>query len=172
MWHKTGSVTTHRNVPTPVRVAFGNVIYEIPRNYLAGIRQPTDRDPGASFTIKVVLPDLAPRTPATAEALDQVGWHDQLIALVRYQFEPLLAEDVLKFYLQTSRTAEDDFTVVGRKYRLYRRPANVPHEIYTIETSHGLLLFTCAEKSDFSLVVYPSCTVICRRNRDRQAFAR
>ncbi|GAB1715259.1 MAG: hypothetical protein NTAFB05_03010 [Nitrobacter sp.] len=65
----------------------------------------------------------------------------------------------MRFYLQTSKSAEDDFTLIGGKYRLYKRPFNVPHEIYTTNTPHGLLLFTCNNQNDLNIVKYPSCRV-------------
>jgi hypothetical protein len=144
---------------SPIVVPFGDVEYDIPRNYLVAVTKPNHRSSNASFTLYVLLPSLVPRTPTTAPALDLIGWHDQLRALVQYKFTPRSAEDLLRFYLRTSKTADDDYTLIGEKYRLYKRPFNVPHEIYTTNTPHGLLLFTCNDQNDFNIVKYPSCRV-------------
>jgi hypothetical protein len=49
--------------------------------------------------------------------------------------------------------------LIGGRYRFYERSNNVPHEIYTANTPHGMLLFTCNKENDVNLVVYPSCDV-------------
>lgn len=144
----------------PVAVSFGNTIYNIPRDYLAGVTQPTANGSYASFTIYVLLPDLAPRTPKNASAFDQPGWHDQLRALVEYGkvFRP--KEEVLRSYLSIEKRSENDFKVVGGKYKLYDLPHVVPHEIYTASTPHGLFLFTCDRQSDYKIPFSPICAVM------------
>jgi hypothetical protein len=141
-----------------VKVRFGNTVYAIPRNYLAGVTQPRDGIPYAAFTIQVLLPDFAPRTPQNAAQFDEVGWHDQLRALFQYGKIPRPREDVLKFYLDISKHAENNFRAIG-DYKLYELPNNVPNEIYTKDTPNGLFLFDCEQEYEFKIRISPSCTV-------------
>jgi hypothetical protein len=142
----------------PVSVRFGPSRYEIPGNYLAGVTQARDVNSYAAFTIRVLLPDFAPRTNENAAQFDVVGWHNKFSALFEYGRHPTRSpEEVLDFYLKNAGMSKDDFRPVGSGYKLYENAKTWPREIYTKETANGLLFFVCGTKKDGT--PFPSCTV-------------
>lgn len=152
--HPNSSVATNL-----VALRFGNTIYKIPRNYLIGARQPRyGKGVSASFSLQVLLPNFAPRTPANAAEFDRVGWHNQLRALFEYPRHPRRPEEVLRFYLKIAGMSISDYRTVGDGYRYYESLKTVPHEMFVKQTPHGLLFFTCYDKK-YS-IPSPSCTVI------------
>jgi hypothetical protein len=138
-----------------VSVRLGDAVFEIPRNYLAGVTQPRDSNPYASFTIQVLLPDFSPRTSENTNQFDQVGWHNQLRALFEYPRRPRRPEELLDFYLKLAGKSKQDYQAVGSDYKLYKSATAVPHEMFTKDTANGLLFFTCDVKDT---VPSPSCT--------------
>jgi len=144
----------------PVEIRLGTQLYNIPRNYLMAYSKPTPRNTHASFTLYVLLPELSPRTAATAAALNLPGWHDQLRALVEYGSSPRPRKDLLKFYLGLANVSQDDFELVGGRYKKYYLEHNSPHEIFTADTPNGMFLFTCNRASDFNTHITPYCTVM------------
>jgi hypothetical protein len=139
-------------------VRFGNTVYAIPRNYLASVTQARDGQLYASFSFQVLLPDFAPRTPQNAVQFDQVGWHDQLRVLFEFGVQVRRPEDLLAFYLRAAGKSPDVFQLVGSGYKFYQSDKTVPHEMFTKDTPHGLLFFTC-EDTKYS-IPSPSCTVM------------
>jgi hypothetical protein len=137
-------------------IRFGNDVYSIPRNYLAGVTQPSATNEYAAFTIQVLLPDFVPRTPQNTEQFDRLGWHDQFRALFEYPRRPLKPDDHLASYLHHYGKDFDDFRLVGSGYKLYEIPRMAPQEIFTKVTSWGLLFVIC---DMINSVPSPSCTV-------------
>jgi hypothetical protein len=140
-----------------VSVHFGPSLYNIPRNYLAGVTQGRDANSYASFTIQVLLPDFAPRTRENAVQFNQVGWHNQFRALFEYGNHPRPQEDILDLYLKNAGMSKDDFRLVGSGYKLYENARIWPREIYTKEMPNGLFFFTCGTAKDGT--PFPSCTI-------------
>jgi hypothetical protein len=141
----------------PVSVQFGPSRYEIPRNYLAGVTQARDVNSYAAFTIRVLLPDFAPRTSENAAQFDVIGWHNNFRALFEYGRYPKRPEEVLDYYLKNAGISKDDFRLVGSGYKLYENAKTWPKEFYTKETTNGLLFFICGTEKDGT--PFPSCTV-------------
>jgi hypothetical protein len=140
-----------------VSVQFGPSLYNIPRNYLAGVTQARDANSYTSFTIQVLLPDFAPRTRENAAQFNQVGWHNQFRALFEYGNHPRPQEEILDHYLKNAGMSKDDFRLVGSGYKLYENAKISPREIYTKETPNGLFFFTCGTAKDGT--PFPSCTI-------------
>jgi hypothetical protein len=139
-----------------VSIQFGPSRYKIPRNYLAGATQ-ARVDTYAAFTIQVLLPDLTPRTSENERQFDVVGWHNKLRALFEYGRNPRAPEAIRDFYLTNAGMTKDDYRLVGSGYKLYENAKISPREIYTKETTNGLLFILCGTKKDGT--PFPSCTV-------------
>jgi hypothetical protein len=140
-----------------VSIQFGPSRYKIPRNYLAGATQTRDVDTYSAFTIQVLLPDLTPRTRENGGQFDAVGWGNQLRALFEYGRNPRAPEEIRDFYLKNAGLTKDDYRLVGSGYKLYENAKISPREIYTKETTNGLLFILCGTKKDGT--PFPSCTV-------------
>jgi hypothetical protein len=140
-----------------VSVRLGPLLYDVPRNYLAGVTQPRATNSYAAFTIRALLPDLSPRTNQKAQRLDEIGWHNEFSALFEYDRHPRSPEEVLESYLKDDGISQSDFRPIGAGYRLYQNPKTSWREIYTKETPNGLLLFICGTTANGT--PFPSCTV-------------
>jgi hypothetical protein len=140
-----------------VSVQFGPTLYNIPRNYLAGVTQARDANSYAAFTIRVLLPDFTPRNSENASQFDVVGWHNKFSALFEYGRHPRTAEEILEYYLKLAEMSKNDFKLVGSDYKLYENAKFYPSEIYTKETPNGLLFFICGATKNGT--PSPSCTV-------------
>lgn len=162
LWCSTG-VILYSLVPAStasensVRVQFGPLIYNIPKNYIAGVTQAQAPNSYAAFTVRALLPDLSPRTSENARQFDEPGWHNKFSALFEYGRHPRSPEEVLEFYLKDDGMGKADFRSVGSGYKLYQSPKSPWREIYTKETPNGLLLFVCGTTANGT--PFPSCTV-------------
>ncbi|WP_315743394.1 MULTISPECIES: hypothetical protein [unclassified Bradyrhizobium] len=140
----------------PIPIAFGNKVYKIPRNYLVDLTR-LDADPKrTAFEIHVLLPDLTPRTAATADKFVKRpysgGYGDQMNAIVRGGQEELdLSERRLLWDRRCSENGGGAFRVVELGYR----SCEADSDLFLKDTLDGPLIFSCEKISEKN----PRCTL-------------
>jgi len=112
------------------------------------------------FNIRVLLPDLLPRTADTAGNFKEpgfgTGYGDELDAsILGYTKGPKSPEDQLDLDLKNSGKSRSDYSIIGSDYRLYDVPGL--DDLFVKNTADGLVYFTCRK---ITVTPVPSCTVV------------
>jgi hypothetical protein len=102
-----------------VSIPFGDTSYDIPRNYLVGVTQPTAANSYAAFMIMVLLPDMTPRTPQNREQFEVLGWHNQLRALFEFGRQATPPQEIIDRTLSWQKRDKDSFVTLPSGLHAY-----------------------------------------------------
>lgn len=138
---------------TIIPIAFGGKAYKIPRNYLVDLDRRSADPKDLSFDIRVLLPDMVPRTAGTAEKFSKDQHGDQLNATIRgWQKELDLSARKLEWDRWCADKGRGAFRIIESGYRLCEAGN---HELYLKDTTEGPLIFACDKITDKD----PGCTI-------------
>jgi hypothetical protein len=142
-----------------VSVAFGNSTYEIPINYVIGVRQPKYSGAYAQFELLFLFPDLTPRNEDNRTEFQTPGGGDAVRVNVEFGIHSDAPDIVIKRIIHLQKGLENNYTITKSGYKLYKfDDYSAFPEVYVKNTGgNDIFYFICGTNDRFP---YPRCTVL------------
>ncbi|UFX43408.1 hypothetical protein HAP47_0029915 [Bradyrhizobium sp. 41S5] len=133
-----------------IPIAFGDKIYNIPRNYLVDLNQSSGDPKETTFDLYALLPNLEPRTANNADRFVKSpfdgGYGDQVVATIRGGQEELnWSERRLLWQRWCEEKGSGAFRAVESGYQLCEAANS---DLFLKDTPEGPLIFVCRKATD------------------------